>query len=70
MFSFLLPKEPELVKFWLYHSKIKKELELKTLDVKPLKPHDLMPILDSGLYCANDINDMSLTLAKSLNLAM
>lgn len=70
MFSCLLPEEePVLVKFQLYHSVIKKELELKTLGVKSLRPHDLALILHSGLHSANDISDVSMTLAKSLNLS-
>lgn len=36
-----------------------KELELKTLGVKPLRAYDLVSILNSGLHSASDINDMS-----------
>lgn len=69
MFSCPSPEEAILVKFQLHYSVKKKELELKTIGVKPLRPHDLVSIPDCGLHSANDINDMSMTLAKSLNLA-
>lgn len=71
MFSCPSPEEEAiLVKFQLHYSVKVKELELKTIGVKPLRPHDLLSIPDSGLHSASDINDMSMTLAKPLNLAI
>lgn len=71
IFSCLLHEEEcVLVKFQLHHSVIKKELELDSLDVKPLRTYDVVSVLDFGLHSANDINAISVTLAKSLTQRM